>query len=129
MIGGRFMINELSKISKKHNIVLEEGVCSLWEFVSKNDLKRIVKLNKNLLDNDDAPSINDVLHIKEEIYVDAFIRVVGDNISCNVKGAYVPLDLKPEKFNKTVCLLGRYPNYIQKEIINNKEYLCLWWNY
>lgn len=122
------MINELNKIAKKHNIVIEEGVCSLWEFVSKEDLKKVVKFNKKLLDSDYAPSINDVLHIKEEIYIDAFIRIVGDKVNCNLKGVYVPLNIESEKFNKTVCLLGRYPNYLQKENINGREYLCLWWN-
>lgn len=122
------MINELNKIAKKYNVALGEGIFTLWEFVSKKDLKRISKLNKELLDDDSAPSIYDVLHVREEIYADAFIRIVGNKISCNIKGVYVPLNIKPEKFNKTVCLLGRYPNYIQKENINDKEYLCLWWN-
>lgn len=44
------MINELNKIAKKYNVALGECIFKLWEFVSKKDLKRISKLNKELLE-------------------------------------------------------------------------------
>lgn len=120
------MINKLNKIFKNYHVVLKEGITANIEFFSKNDLKKIAKLdNTILMDYVANPSIPCVLHVKEEIFVDILITIKKNTIFAYIEGIYVPIDLTCQRFNSALC---GDPNYFYKTRVNSKDYLYCKYN-
>ncbi len=124
------MINKVNKIFKKYGVEFEEGVEKAVRFISSGDFQKIAKLDKSLLAYRDAPSVYDLIHSREDMYAEAFIKIRNDRIDAFLTGVYLPLDLDKERFNRIVGLFAfeRHPNYIERIGIKDKEYLFLWWD-
>ncbi|GEM_PF-3042983 len=124
------MINKLKKILNNYHVTLDEGIPVSVRFLSKNDLKKIVRLDKSLLMRDDFTelSIFYILRIKEEIFFDVFITVRRDTLFVLIESVYIPIELSCDRFNFVLHDCGRAPNrfYITRE--QCKDYLRCWWD-
>lgn len=124
------MINKLEKILNNYHVTLEEGIPVSVRFLSKNDLKKIVRLDKGLLMMEDFAEISIfyVLRIKEEIFFDVFITVRRDTLFVLIESVYIPIELSCDRFNSVLYDCGRAPNrfYITRE--KCKDYLRCWWD-
>lgn len=123
------MINKLKKILNNYIFTLDEGIPVSVRFLSKNDLRKIVRLDKSLLMIDDCNelSIYYVLRIKEEIFFDVFITVRRDTLFVLIESVYIPIELSCDKFNSVLYDCGITPNrfFITRE--KCKDYLrCSW---
>lgn len=124
------MLNKLNKILNNYHVTLEEGIPVSVRFLSKNDLKKVFRLDKNLLTIDDfaEPSIFYVLRTKEEIFFDVIITVRRDTLFVLVESVYIPIELPCDRFNSVLDDCGRAPNrfYITREKCS--DYLRCWWD-
>lgn len=121
-------INRVNKVLQKYNVELTDGVTAGLEFVSKTDLKKIIRIDKTLLNEVTVPDIGGVIRVKEEIYADILINVKGENVFTCLEGIYIPVNLSCKQFNFIIGIYGGYPNYFYKTKVNNKEYLYCWWD-
>lgn len=121
-------INRINKVLQKYSVELTDSVTAGVEFVSKIDLKKIIRIDNTLLNEVTIPDIGGVVRIKEEIYADILINVKGENVFVCLEGIYIPVSLSCKQFNFIIGIYCKYPNYFYKTKVNNEEYLYYWWD-
>lgn len=130
MEGRLLMINKLNKILGKYHVELKEGITANARFLSKNDLKKIAKLDKTILiDIFIEPSVADVLIFKEGIFVNALITYKNETLFVHIEGIYIPLDLTYDRFNAIIDgMCYRPPSRFYKVEEDGVYYLYCWWD-